>query len=120
MKKALAFAEVLTLIVTPTASFADHKPQKSEIRSRGDLAHTNLDIRNLNGANLRDAGLSGADPNSSFLNHANLNGADLSDTDLSGAFLIGTDLKKAASLNNTYGKRYIESARGSWCRNMEI
>ena len=75
MKKALAIAGILTLSITPTASFADHlEPKVGEISPWGNLAHTNL-----RDANLRDADLSGA----------NLNGADLSFARLSGAFLSG-------------------------------
>ena len=61
MKKALAIAGILALSITPTASFADHlEPKEGEIRSGGNLAHTNLGGRNLSNANLMRADLSGA------------------------------------------------------------
>ena len=50
MKKALAIAGIMTLIITPEASFADHlEPKESEIRQGGFLFHTNLSNANLSG-----------------------------------------------------------------------
>ena len=80
MKKALAIAGILALAVTPTVSFADHLELKeSEIRSGGDLAHTNLRARNLIAANLQEASLVSA----------NLSGGDLTDANLTFANLSG-------------------------------
>ena len=83
MKKALAIAGILALSITPTASFADHlEPKESEIRFRGNLAHTNLRGRNLSRAFLSNADLFRANLRGARLFDANLSGADLSNASI--------------------------------------
>ena len=97
MKKTLAFAGILALSITPTASFADHlEPNESEIRPRGNLAHTNLSGANLSRANLSGAILSNANLSNANLSRADLKGADLSEANLNKAFLRGIN---ATNLN---------------------
>ena len=73
MKKALAIAGILALSITPTASFADHRPpNQSEIKPGGNLAHANL--RKIN---RKRVDLSGAKLTNASLSEAMLDGSEL-------------------------------------------
>ena len=69
---------VIALSITPIASFADHlEPKESQIRSSGNLVHTNLRGQSLSGADLRGAYLIDANLSRAELSRAHLSGADL-------------------------------------------
>ena len=94
MKKALALLGILSLTITPRASFSDHlKIRESNIKARGNLYHANLrdaylSNANLNRVNLSAADLSGADLSGAYLSGANLSGADMSDVKMTGISTI--------------------------------
>ena len=96
MKKALAIAGIFALSITPTASFADHlEPKESQIKSNGNLVHTNLKGRNLSRADLSGAVLRDADLSYARLIRADLSYADLRSADLTG--ITATNLKGCPS-----------------------